>query len=88
MGKENNSAKNGTNKVKKSSEAKGNIQDAKYLALGLTSGGESKNPFCNLCKNSGALLSCSNCSRSFHLTCIHLTEEFIPVTSWYCNHCV
>ncbi|KAE9043392.1 hypothetical protein PR002_g3353 [Phytophthora rubi] len=43
--------------------------------------------FCEVCQRAGDLVCCDKCPRSYHLTCLHMTENDLPEGDWQCNEC-
>ncbi|KAL3660014.1 hypothetical protein V7S43_014939 [Phytophthora oleae] len=43
--------------------------------------------FCEVCQGAGDLVCCDKCPRSFHLKCLHMTENDLPEGDWRCKEC-
>ncbi|KAK1944586.1 Transcription intermediary factor 1-alpha [Phytophthora citrophthora] len=43
--------------------------------------------FCEVCQGAGDLVCCDKCPRSFHLKCLHMTENDLPEGDWQCKEC-
>lgn len=63
-------------------------KDAKEIALGIKSKKVDNPCDCKACKESGALIHCSQCQTSYHLGCAKIKEKDIPYGNWYCNKCI
>lgn len=64
------------------------LKDAKQIAIGISSIREGNITYCKICKDSGSLIMCGHCTRSFHLQCALMLEPDIPAGIWYCMYCV
>ncbi|KAG7386123.1 hypothetical protein PHYPSEUDO_000630 [Phytophthora pseudosyringae] len=43
--------------------------------------------FCEVCQGAGDLVCCDKCPRSYHLKCLHMTENDLPEGDWQCDEC-
>ncbi|KAG2791073.1 hypothetical protein PC129_g10366 [Phytophthora cactorum] len=43
--------------------------------------------FCEVCQGAGDLVCCDKCPRSYHLKCLHMTENDLPEGDWQCAEC-
>ncbi|CEG36629.1 hypothetical protein PPTG_04771 [Plasmopara halstedii] len=43
--------------------------------------------FCEVCQGAGDLVCCDKCPRSYHLKCLHVTENDLPEGNWQCDEC-
>ncbi|ETI38524.1 hypothetical protein F443_15742, partial [Phytophthora nicotianae P1569] len=43
--------------------------------------------FCEVCQRAGDLVCCDKCPRSYHLKCLHMTENDLPEGDWQCAEC-
>ncbi|KAJ8525782.1 hypothetical protein ON010_g15332 [Phytophthora cinnamomi] len=43
--------------------------------------------FCEVCQRAGDLVCCDKCPRSYHLKCLHMTENDLPEGDWQCDEC-
>ncbi|CAH0520622.1 unnamed protein product [Peronospora belbahrii] len=54
---------------------------------GLVSELDANLDYCEVCQGAGDLVCCDKCPRSFHLKCLHMTENDLPEGDWQCNEC-
>ncbi|KAJ0411898.1 hypothetical protein ATCC90586_005993 [Pythium insidiosum] len=43
--------------------------------------------YCEVCLSAGDLVCCDFCPRSFHLSCLKMTEKDLPEGDWQCAEC-
>ncbi|GMF30171.1 unnamed protein product [Phytophthora fragariaefolia] len=43
--------------------------------------------FCEVCQRAGDLVCCDKCPRSYHLRCLHMTQNDLPEGDWQCAEC-
>ena len=48
--------------------------------------GVDNDEYCSACGNSGDVICCDGCPRSFHFECVDLSQDELP-DEWYCNEC-
>merc|ERR1740130_1317805 len=51
-------------------------------------GSDRNEDICTICLSRGNLLCCDGtCKRSFHLSCLKMSEEDLPEGEWWCDDC-
>jgi len=82
LAKPRDSSKRASNGIKTS------VRDVRLLLQIPSRRTETHNAFCTTCKDTGALLSCDHCMRSYHLVCVNMRLEDVPYGPWYCHICI